>query len=289
MFKTLFLEILYGLIFLVPPAALVWTVWRERKLHASQHADPFPDLLRRPAGESTRLRVEKLDTEIDEWLAPVVFIPIALALALALQPRQSSLLVIIFFLASAITAAIALRKLRPLIGERANCRLGFQGERYVAEELNLLMADGFDVFHDVPFDGFNIDHVILGERGVFAIETKAKRKPVHRGKKQWVVMFDGKALHFPSWIDVKPVEQTVRNKTSVAKRLSAATGDKIPVTGILTLPGWYSESTVSKAEITVLNPKLIRSFVCGHPPNLAPSIVQRAKYQLEQWCKLPLS
>jgi hypothetical protein len=46
-------------------------------------------------------------------------------------------------------------KVRPL-------RLGFKGERAVGEELNQLLRQGFHVFHDLPFDSFNIDHVIVG-------------------------------------------------------------------------------------------------------------------------------
>lgn len=45
-----------------------------------------------------------------------------------------------------------------------------------AEEINQLMRQGFTTFHDVPAEpGFNIDHVIVGPTGVFAVETKGGR------------------------------------------------------------------------------------------------------------------
>ena len=54
-----------------------------------------------------------------------------------------------------------------------------QGERLVGETINWLMKDGFDVFHDYPIDpngkSGNIDHIVVGPNGVFAIETKAVR------------------------------------------------------------------------------------------------------------------
>ena len=53
------------------------------------------------------------------------------------------------------------------------------GERVVAEHLNQLIAEGYTVFHDVPCGFkkgkkmlFNIDHLLVGKKGIFAVETK---------------------------------------------------------------------------------------------------------------------
>jgi len=35
------------------------------------------------------------------------------------------------------------------------------------------MLDGYHVYHDFPAERFNIDHVVVGPAGAFAIETKA--------------------------------------------------------------------------------------------------------------------
>lgn len=51
---------------------------------------------------------------------------------------------------------------------------GGRAEERVGEELEGLRAHGFYVFHDVAFPGVgNVDHVVLGERGFFSIETKS--------------------------------------------------------------------------------------------------------------------
>jgi hypothetical protein len=289
MFRPLLLEITSGLLFLIPVALVLWTLVHERRIRETEYNDPFPDLLRRPAGESTRLEVEKLNEKITEWLFLLAFVPVSFALCVAFQPGSVFVLAFLGFFGVTIVAAIALRKLRPLLNSRSHYYLGYQGERYVAEELNQLMRDGFDVFHDVPFDNFNIDHVLLGERGVFVVETKTRRKPAQKGGPTLKVIFDGKVLHFPNCNDSKSVEQTLRNARTLSRQLSDATGMKFFVQGILTLPGWWVESSVPKAEIQVLNPKLIRRLVCDTPHTLNRESVQRAKYQLEQWCKLPAS
>jgi hypothetical protein len=49
---------------------------------------------------------------------------------------------------------------------------GERGELCVAEVLDDLRSFGYCAFHDLVRDGFNIDHVVVGPAGVFAIETK---------------------------------------------------------------------------------------------------------------------
>jgi hypothetical protein len=49
---------------------------------------------------------------------------------------------------------------------------GERGERHVADVLEELRADGYKPIHDIVGDGFNVDHVLVGPAGVFAIETK---------------------------------------------------------------------------------------------------------------------
>src|SRR5687768_1146565 len=51
---------------------------------------------------------------------------------------------------------------------------GFAGERHVAQELSKL-DDRFRVVHDVDIGRGNVDHVVIGPAGVFAIETKNRR------------------------------------------------------------------------------------------------------------------
>ena len=53
---------------------------------------------------------------------------------------------------------------------------GALAEEKVAIQLNDL-PEGYHAFHDIVFNGFNIDHVVIGPGGIFLIETKS-----HRGK-----------------------------------------------------------------------------------------------------------
>lgn len=85
--------------------------------------------------------------------------------------------------------------------KRRNYLLGYLGERAVAEELEPLTREGYHVFHDVPVEkvegSFNLDHVVVGPTGLFAIETKTRRKGRAReGVADHKVFYDG-LRHLP--------------------------------------------------------------------------------------------
>ncbi|MGA2248850.1 MAG: nuclease-related domain-containing protein, partial [Verrucomicrobiota bacterium] len=173
---------------------------------------------------------------------------------------------------------------------RANYRLGFDGERFVGEELSSLIVLGFEIYHDVPFDGFNIDHVIVGPRGVFIVETKTRRKPLQDdGKKQYRVQFDGKVLRWPWGVDVHGVEQAKNNAKTLSAWLSSATGEKVWTTPILTLPGWLVDRKVPSEGFHVLNPKEIYQVCAAQPETLTDQQVQRIIHQLNQKCRFEIT
>jgi hypothetical protein len=79
-------------------------------------------------------------------------------------------------------------------------RLGYEGEVATGQELNQLMLHGYHVYHDFVADKFNIDHLVVGPAGVFAVETKARAKPTSNNRKEDAhVSYDGRCLHFPKW------------------------------------------------------------------------------------------
>lgn len=51
---------------------------------------------------------------------------------------------------------------------------GAYAEEVVAERLKEL-PEGYQVFNDITFEGFNIDHVAVGPGGIFLVETKSHK------------------------------------------------------------------------------------------------------------------
>jgi hypothetical protein len=92
---------------------------------------------------------------------------------------------------------------------------GARGEEQVGAALKLLAGEGFSALHDVDAVGIgNIDHVVFGPTGAYAIETKAWSGTVYPGK-GGRLMCNGQDRH-------KHVKQATREAVEVGKRLKRA-------------------------------------------------------------------
>jgi len=134
-----------------------------------------------------------------------------------------------------------------------------------------------------------VDHVVVGPAGVFAVETKTRTKKESRdGKADYKVTFDGKKLSFDcdkGRYNTKFLEQTRRNAEWLSALLTKSTAEKIPVKGVLVLPGWFVNRT-GRADVLVMNHREVRTLPkAGTTEPLRPDQVQRIVYQLEQRCR----
>lgn len=91
------------------------------------------------------------------------------------NPQESSPIVVtilagIFCLFCLYKFCIHFRKLR-------NLKLGRNGERAVGQYLELFRESGCHVYHDILGKGFNFDHVVISNKGIFVVETKTYSKP----------------------------------------------------------------------------------------------------------------
>lgn len=116
---------------------------------------------------------------------------------------------------------------------------GLLAERVTGMQLNRLQAQGCIVMHDLPAEGFNIDHIVIAPRGVYAVETKSFRKPKATGTGDtYAVGFDGQRLRFPDFVETDAIAQAQRQGQWLAKTLREAIGREVKVIPALALPGW---------------------------------------------------
>src|SRR5581483_2024516 len=129
--------------------------------------------VRRRAGESLS---EERERRVYDNLPVVVFLPFTfwcVFLVASLQQSNPSLrrpalwlsIAIIFTILSGIWFTRLFH-----LARRFN--RGERGELHVADVLDELRSEGYRPIHDIVGDGFNVDHVLVGPGGVFAIETK---------------------------------------------------------------------------------------------------------------------
>ena len=239
-------------------AALWWGMERMFKKEKAKSRSPFGEKMLRPAGESLRLKIEEIRDQFMEtgMVLAISLVAPSLVMILLHDPTVLSNL-IIWFLAAAVGYGLAVvqwRKIRNLREQLRNYNLGFDGERYVAAELNTLIGQGYRVFHDFVVDwkpggeatNFNIDHIVVGPAGVFAIETKTRRKPLtgkHEkigAKAGYSVTFDGKALHFPGDMGrTDAIDQAKGNAKTLSQWLTGTAKSPVEVRPLVVIPGWY--------------------------------------------------
>lgn len=248
---------------------------------------PVSEKMLRPPGESTRVRLEKLDENIlyvvSVFLTASVIASIFFHVAYDLR-KFAWWFPAIFAVFGLCLVISSISFLTTHGSKYANYILGFHGERVVGEHLNRLMLDGCEVFHDLVVDDkWNIDHIIVSPRGVFVIETKTRRKPI--GDNGHKVIFNGTDLEFSTWKDQHGLKQAADNARWVADFLTKSTGERVNATPILTLPGWWVERK-GKGTVNVLNPKQIREVVIDNRlPLLDEKQRRRICFQLEQKCR----
>lgn len=163
-------------------------------------------------------------------------------------------------------------------------RLGRDGEREVAEVLQELVKAGATVMHDIPAEGFNIDHVVISTRGIFAIETKARTKAAPRQR----IEFDGGSVTVAGRsMERDPIEQCRAESAWLRDLLKRSTSKQLAVRGVVVFPGWWVERSPSArgAEIWVLNPKELAGWVAQERETISPSDAAMATLHIQQYVR----
>ena len=137
-------------------------------------------------------------------------------------------------------------------------QLGRDGERAVGEYLERLREKGYRVFHDIVGGDFNIDHLLVGETGIYTIETKTISKP-SRGNP--VIQYDGQQIKINGYkLDRDPVIQAKAQAGWIKELVMDLTGRKIKVQPVVLFPGWFCKNP-NGADVWVLSPKSLPGFL----------------------------
>ena len=172
-------------------------------------------------------------------------------------------------------------RLRPKI--RA-LRQGAEGERAVGQFLDRLRGDGYQVFHDVLGEGFNLDHVVIGPAGVFTVETKTWSKAV-RGDSR--ISYDGEHLVVGGQKpDRDPLLQAKAQARWLTALLAESTGRRLAVQPVVVFPGWYVEAAPgSQRDVWVMEPKGLPAFLARQQQCLSPEDVKLASFHHSRYVR----
>ena len=262
------------------------------KVRKQRKRRPFTqDFLREP-GHSLRQQLESFDEKLNGYIALLMGGPMYFYAAHISQSyftgREETMFRIAFssFLAVAIVVYTMVKMLK-LLKEMRNTRLGLEGEIAVGQMLEPLLRQGGWVFHDFQAGKFNIDHILVNQAGVFAIETKTRSKSNGEGGTEAVrVVFDGKELKFPNYSESQPIDQARRQAKWLSQWLEGAVGQKLAVQPVVAIPGWFVERT-GRSDVIVTNPKKPEFLTkpMNGQPCLNEQLIKQVVFQLDRHCR----
>lgn len=191
------------------------------------------------------------------------------------------LITVVAILASIYTAikfVTGKRKLKAL-------RLGRDGEIAVGQYLELLREKGAKVFHDIPGDGFNLDHVVIDKSGIYVIETKTFSKPE---KGEVNIIYDGeKILVNGKELDRNPVIQVKAACNWLKEELKKSTGKNCEPRPVIIFPGWFVQMTAEakNSDVWVLNPKVLPTFIANSKTKIKEDEISLFSYHLSRYVR----
>ena len=241
--------------------------------------------LRYPGQSITELLNDRFD-----GLVAWIFLPTYFVLMAGLEwwryflprdplPWHTSALAVVAIIVSTV-------KIRKEIVAAKNYKLGRAGEQHVGQLLDAQRRPSAYVTHDVVFDKFNIDHVIICRQGVFAIETKTWSKP-NSGRA--VIEFDGKTLvKDGKRVGSGPLEQATRNASDLADLINQRTGVRPDVQPVVVFPGWFIESPAcgyKTGDTWVLNEQALTKYIKALPTLLSAEETKRFNNALTDYVR----
>lgn len=275
-----------------PGVAGTWLMVRRRRRARLQRKSPLTTALLRMPGHTLREQLDEARIEMGfDVMSLMVFPAIGLAIMYAMTlvtGRQHPMWLLALVLVVAATyCGYQIRSLLRRGDQIDQWRLGLDAEMAAGQELDQLMRQGAAVFHDLAGDKFNVDHVVIAPQGVFAVETKGYRKPIrHGGAADATVIYDGKVLKFPEWSGSGALRQAERQAQWLSEWLTGATGEKVEVTPVVALPGWYIDRK-GRGPVMVLSGGQIGSHLlkARDARPLSAEQMRRVAHQVEQRCR----
>jgi len=236
---------------------------------------------------------ETLDKEIDslindgamKYIIAPVFIGVLAMLEwwrwFMEQPPTPILYSIMFVivLAYSVPKTFAIKK------QLRSLRLGRDGEKAVGQYLEGLRASGAKIFHDIPGQNFNLDHVVIASSGIYVIETKTYSKPE---KGRAVIIFNGTGVRLNNLPENnKPIIQVTAAASWLKFLLQESTGKKFETKPVVVFPGWFVEPTseARNSEVWVLNTKALPTFISNSKNSLSNEEINMAAYHLSRYIR----
>ena len=238
----------------------------------------------RQAGQSLDEEINRIfDEKIGYHVVVIVFFLVLTLIEWYQWFFKVSVNPVVFSIMAVIIVAFSIKKILIYRKDIKKLQMARDGERIVGESLELLREKGYLVFHDIIGGDFNIDHVIVGQNGVFTIETKTISKPA-KGPSE--IQHDGERIIVDRFRpDRDPIVQARAQANWLRDLFKDFTGKNVSIQPVILYPGWFVSPQPKGAEVWVLNEKALPAFLGKEPSILSPEDVHALAAHLAHYVR----
>ena len=218
----------------------------------SMSAHPnFPDAIMREAAQRFRDQLETLSRKQSTYLGAGLMFVFIFAVAHTFEAHrlfagyptwQLYLLLATLFAA----AGFALYRLVCTVREWRQIRFLRDANIAVGHSLQRIATCHGRVFHDVVTSEGIVDHVIVGQSGIYAVNVVA-----HRAMRRETVHLSDHELHFKPGETTIPIADIAAKTTKLEQEFRDLLRNSVRVRSVIAVPGWHAESQSNEGHLVV--------------------------------------
>lgn len=201
-------------------------------------APNFADSIMSEAAQRFRDELAQLSRVQSTWLgAALVFVVIYGTVSVLNGPNLFvgypawQLYVLLSTLAAAAIFALY-RMIRTVLAWRT-VRFRCHANIAIGHQLQRLASQHGRAYHDIPTSAGVVDHVLIGQSGIYAINVVARRR-----FRKGAAFLDGNRLHFSNTDRTQSLVNILATTKRVEKEFRRVTGKDINVRSVIAVPGW---------------------------------------------------
>ena len=211
----------------------------------------FAESIMRESAQRFRDELERLSISQSIYLSGALVFFVLFVAAYILQAQELftgypawQLWLQIGFLASA--AILAAWRLGRTIFARWQVKFVRDANVAVGHQLQNIATGANRVFHDVETSAGIVDHVLVGQTGIYAVNVVARR-----GGKKGSAVLNGNDLTFTNSDKTNAVVDVTASTARLEKEICKLLGHKIRVRSVIAVPGWDIGEQASESHLLV--------------------------------------
>lgn len=218
----------------------------------SLNAHPgFPDAIMREAAQRFRDQLETLSRKQSTYLGAGLMFVFIFAVAHTFEAHQLfagyptwQLYLLLATLFAA--AGFALYRLVCTVREWRQIRFLRDANIAVGHSLQRIATGHGRVFHDVVTSEGIVDHVIVGQSGIYAVNVVA-----HRAMRRETVHLSDHELRFKPDEKTIPIADIAAKTTKLEQEFRDLLRNSVRVRSVIAVPGWHAESQSNEGHLVV--------------------------------------